>query len=250
MTPELHIFKHRDDVGPGWLLDVLRDGPDPFRLCTVRSPDDFPIALACSGVVIVGRSLADMDPADRSPLLRAELAFVRTAVGLGIPYLGLGDGALLLARAMLGRVAAACTTAIGFREAPLTAAGRDDPLLGGRESLPAADWPCRKVALPPRAVLLAGAPEEPAAFRLVDAAWGVVPHPEVTPAAFGDWLAEPGALGDAVTAHIDRPALVAELEARAAVQREAAYTMARRFLARTRRFCHVVPPSIDESPHR
>jgi len=249
MTPELHIFKHRDDIGPGWLLDAIRDGPDPFRLCTVRSPDDFPIALACSGVVIVGRSLAGMDPADRSPLLRAELAFVRTAVGLGIPYLGIGDGALLLARAMLGRVLEPGTTGIGCFDLPLTAAGRDDPVLGGRESLPVALWPGRSLVLPPRAVLLAGTEEAPAAFRLVDTAWGILPHPEVTPAAFGDWLAEPGALDDSIVGRLDRPAVVAELERRGDAQREATCALMRRFLARTRKFCHFVTPDVEPSHH-
>ena len=247
MTPELHIFKLRDDVGPGWLFDVLRDGPAPFRVVTIRSPEDFPVAIACTGVIVVGRSLANMDPAGRDPLWRAEVAFVRTIVGLGVPYLGIGDGALLLARAMLGKVSEALTTGLGFREILLSEAGRADPLLSGRETLPAALWPGRTVVLPDRTTLLAGSAEEPLAFRFLDAAWGILAHPEVTPEAFGDWLDEPDATGKPIAAKGDRDALVAELQKHREVQREVACTMMRRFVARTRKFCHYVPPEIDES---
>ena len=80
-------------MGPGWLFDVVRDGSEPFRVVTIRAPEDFPVAIACTGVVVVGRSLANMDPSDRGALWKASVAFVRTIVGPGVPYLGIGDGA-------------------------------------------------------------------------------------------------------------------------------------------------------------
>ena len=247
MTPELHIFKLRDDVGPGWLFDVLRDGPAPFRVVTIRSPEDFPVAIACTGVIVVGRSLANMDPGDRGAPWKASVDFARTTIGICVTYLGIGDGALLLARAMLGKVSGTLTTGIGFCEVPLLEAGRADPLFSGRESFPAALWPGRSVVLPERTTLLAGTDQEPLAFRFLDAAWGLLAHPEVTPEAFGDWLDEPEATGRPAAPRVDRGALLAELERHREGQREAACTMMRRFVARTRSFCHYVPPEIDES---
>ena len=101
--------------------------------------------------------------------------------------------------------------------------------------------------MPERTTLLAGTEQEPLAFRFLDAAWGILAHPEVTPEAFGDWLDEPDPTGQPVASRIDRAAATAEMEKHRDLQREAACAMMRRFVARTRKFCHYVPPEIDES---
>ena len=72
----------------------------------------------------------------------------------------------------------------------LTAAGVDDPLMGGLDGRPAVHYNDDAVlGVPPGAEVLALLPDgRPQAMRLGPAAWGVQFHPETSPEVFAAWL--------------------------------------------------------------
>jgi GMP synthase (glutamine-hydrolysing) len=242
MATFLYILKHHDHIGPGYLLDRIDQDQRPVRMVTVKAPDDLPMAIETNGVVFAGRGLTPEALHGKDPLLREQVVFIRTLIGLGVPYLGIDRGAQLLARAMHGDLAESPTVDLGVVEVPLTEAGRADPVLSDESGhLVGLRGPTHRFTLPPKAELLAGTPEAPEAFRFGDAAWGVLPHVELTAHAFTDWLGE---LDDADLAldQSQRSRLGKAVTARDEQQRDYAHRLMDRFLARSSTFQHVPPP--------
>jgi GMP synthase-like glutamine amidotransferase len=245
MATALYVLKHHEHIGPGYLLDRIDTGERPMRMVTVKSTDDLPMAIETNGVVFAGRGLSPEDLRNKDPLLREQVVFVRTLIGLGVPYLGIDRGAQLLARAMRAGLVESPTVDLGVVEVPLTEAGRADPVLGDESGqLVGLRAPTHRFELPPRAELLAGTPEAPEAFRFGDAAWGVLPHVELTAAGFADWLDD---LGNAELelSESQRKRLEGAVKARDEKQRDYAYRLMDRFLARSSSFQHVPPPLAD-----
>lgn len=249
MPTALYLLKHDEKVGPGWLLDRCQGPGTTRKLVTVRSPEDLPMGIECQGVVLVGRHLDPLRLSARAPLLREQVVFVRTLVGLGVPFLGIDAGAQLLAAAMLGTLCEARDPAMGHAEIPLTEEGRADRLLGalGEGGLAALRWPTHRFTLPNRATLLAGTSAAPEAFRFGASAWGILAHPEVTPLALQDWLADPEGPGRALAPGA-RDALLTSAEAFSERQRAGAYALMDAFLECTRGFCHEPPPLAQLHP--
>lgn len=243
MSTSLIILKHDDRIGPGWLLDRCDPERQPLRLVTVRAPDDLPMAIECQGVVLVGRSLDPALVAARDPAFRAHLVFVRSLIALGVPYLGVDRGAQLLALAMRGTLADSPDQGMGATTLlPTTQAGEDRLLAGvSAEGIPAVRWPTHPHSLPRGGVLLAGSLEAPEAFRFGTAAWGLLPHPELTSLAFSDWLEEPSGPG-ASRDNRERAALVAAVADQEAARQAFAHALMDRFLDCTRGFTHEPPP--------
>jgi len=245
MGGELVLLKHDDRVGPGWLLDRVVAQCEFFRVLTIKQISDLPPPNECNGVVFTAHSLDTGAIENKDPLLREELIFVRTLVGLGVPYLGIDGGAQLLARAMFGDVLAERTTSIGPGVLTLTEEARDDPLLGPEANaagVPVTLWPTHGIALPARSVLLGGTAESPQAFRLGHWTYGLLPHLEATPLMFRDWVEENERgveLGDR------RKELLEGVEAQSEDQRRVAFGVMDRFIARTACFCHWESPEID-----
>lgn len=192
MTVELPllIIKTGETVGPlreqgedfeDWL--IAASGLEPDR-CLVRSlhrGETLPPAAAVGAVLVTG------SPAyvtDEEPWNFVGAEFLRAARGLRIPVLGICYGHQLLAWTFGGEVDwHPGGREIGTVEARLTAAGRDDPLLGGLpETFAAQSSHLQTVTrLPPEARLLAVGDFEPHhAFRLDETVWGVQFHPEFT----------------------------------------------------------------------
>lgn len=242
MATALYILKQHEHIGPGYLLDRVDADKRPMRMVTVRSPDDLPMAIETNGVVFAGRGLTPEDLREKAPLLREQVVFVRTLIGLGVPYLGIDRGAQLLARAMHGDLQPSPTVDLGVVEVPLTDAGRADPVLGDESGqLAGLRGPTHRFTLPPRAELLAGTAEAPEAFRFGDAAWGILPHVELTAHAFGDWLDALDAPALALE-ESQRKRLMGAVKARDEAQRDYAHRLMDRFLSRSSSFQHVPPP--------
>jgi len=241
MAGELVLLKHDDHVGPGWLLDRCVARVDYFRVIKVARVDDLPPANECNGVVFTSHSLDPAALAAKDPLLREEVIFVRTLIGLGVPYLGIDGGAQLLARAILGQVLDEQHPEIGATTFSLRPEARNDPLFGAESEFPVVCWPTCRVSLNRRALVLAGSDESPRIFRVGDWTYGVLPHLEATPLMFSDWL-------NIVNEPPPEPeALRQQMRDQEAAQRQVAFRLMNRFIDRTSCFCHYEPPVSDQS---
>ena len=251
MQSALYFFKTREEIGPGWLLDRCEGLPVPVAMVTIDAATEFPMGIQCQGVVFVGLPLPHEIFATKDPVVRAQQIFIRTLVGLQVPYLGIGVGAQLLATAMLGQSGEIRREMVGASEIALTEEGRRDELFGGGPAkIPVVRWPSPTLSLPQRAVLLAGTPDAPDAFRLGECAWAIGPHLEVTPQGFADWLDTFGD-DDPLLGHANGPALIAAVTQQQDPQQDAAYAVMNRFIARMLRFKHDQPPitPLQKSPH-
>lgn len=245
MESALFFFKQHREIGPGWLLDRCEGLAVPVKMLVFGPDTELPLGIQCRGVVIVGLPLPHTAFATKDAALREQQVFVRTLVGLAVPYLGIGYGAQLLATSLLGQARDPTDPDLGPGTMELTADGMVDPLFGGLpRQVPVIRWPAPRLTLPKRAVLLAGTDDRPDAFRLGDCAWALSPHPEVTAAGFGDWLADPAHAG--LVGHHDATALRAAADQQQDAQRDAAHRIMDHFLSRVDAFLHDVPP-IDVS---
>jgi GMP synthase (glutamine-hydrolysing) len=126
------------------------------------------------------------------PWLRDEKRLIAEAVRAGVPYFGVCLGVQLLAASLGARVYPGPEPEVGLLPVELTAAGRDDPLLG---SLPAdlvtLQWHGDTFDLPEGATLLASSPAyENQAFR-VQRAYGVQFHLEISNEMAREWADVP-----------------------------------------------------------
>lgn len=127
------------------------------------------------------------------PWLAEERKLVRCAVEAGRAFLGACLGAQLLATSLGARVYPGPAPEIGVFPVSLTAAGADDPVLGGLpRRLPAAHWHGDTFDLPVGAVLLASSERyRHQAFRFGRSAYGLQFHLEVSAAMVREWPALP-----------------------------------------------------------
>jgi GMP synthase-like glutamine amidotransferase len=179
---------------PGVILDVVR----PY-LCDCDHTCAVPrTAAGCSGVVVLGGSMAAWDD-EAAPWLPATRDLLRDCVQARVPVLGICLGAQLLALATGGQVRrGAAGPEIGLRPVELLAPASDDPLLSAvptdaRSRFRAVQWHSDAITMPPDAVPLAAGDLYPhQAFRVGDLAWAVQFHPEVTLSGFEGWVADGG----------------------------------------------------------
>ena len=132
-------------------------------------------------VVMGGPQSAYSD--DGFPTRTAELALLRSALGVGVPTLGVCLGAQLLAAAAGGAaVAGTAGTEIGWGPVRVLPDAASDPLFGDvGDELTVLHWHGDTVELPRRATLLASTDRYPnQAFRVAPRAWGLQFHLEVT----------------------------------------------------------------------
>lgn len=155
------------------------------------SPPPAPIDAYDAFLVFGGAMHADQD--DRHPWLRDENLLLQELLDRRVPVLGVCLGAQLLAKAAHAPVFAAAEPEIGWHEVELTAAAKDDPVVGALpERFLAFQWHYYTYGLPAGAVELARSHACTQAFRLGEAVWGVQFHPEVTEEQIAGWLATDG----------------------------------------------------------
>lgn len=174
------VLVHDPLVPPGTLGSFLREHRRPFRALRLHAGEAVPVdPREAEAIVSLGGRMRGLDEG-RHPFLAAETAFLSRAAARGVPVLGIGLGAQLLARALGGSVVRAPVPELGWGTVTLTRAGRRDPLFDGLDSpLSVFLWHEDTFTLPPGAELLATADAcENQAFRYGNS-WGVQFHPEV-----------------------------------------------------------------------
>ena len=152
----------------------------------------------------------NVDQTERYPFLAAEVDFIRRALDLRLPMLGICLGAQLLAKSAGAKVFPNRVKEIGWYSIDLTSAAAADPLFAGcgqlagglpmaRRHVRLAAWgraPGRQPVVPPAGILCG------------PCAYGLQFHLEMTAAMIEDWLGEPGNCGElAALDYIDAEAI-------------------------------------------
>ncbi|MGI8972606.1 MAG: type 1 glutamine amidotransferase [Gaiella sp.] len=122
--------------------------------------------------------------------LSGEVEYLRETIAEGVPLLGVCLGSQLIARAADAWVGPGQKSEVGWHEVGLTAAGRDDPVLGVvfPERFHAFQWHYYTWELPDGAVLLAESSVARQAYRLGERTWSVQFHPEVNATMLDHWF--------------------------------------------------------------
>lgn len=193
MKPRLLVVQHQEMCPPAWFGDWLIASGLDLDVLNASSGRAIPAALTeHAGLVVLGGSMGAQDD-DVASWLPAVRALIATAVGGGVPFLGICLGHQLAAVALGGEVGRNPHGPFrGLSAFNPNAEGREDPLL--RAVLPGAlaIQSNRDVVLtmPREARVLATFPDGTVqAARFGERAWGVQFHPEANGTVFDAWLA-------------------------------------------------------------
>ena len=187
----LSIVHHGTDDGGVFDETVVERG-HVLEHWLVPNGDPLPVSGEHDAVLVFGGAMhPDQDHAH--PWLGPEVAYLREILAAGTPVLGVCLGAQLVARAAGASVGPAPASEVGWHEISLTAAGRDDPVLGVLpERIDAFQWHHYTFGLPDGASELAVSASCRQAFALGERVWGIQFHAEVTREMIVSW-AEDGA---------------------------------------------------------
>lgn len=207
MGRRLLVVQHEPDAPAAWLGEWWAEAGLAIDVVRGDLAETVPDRVDHDGLVVLGGAMGADDDAEH-PWLASTKAAVRDAVSRGVPTLGVCLGHQLAAVALGGRVEPNPSgRTLGLVPVRLTAAGADDPLLGGSDGRPAIHFNDDVVtSVPPGATVLARLPDGmPQALRLGRLAWGVQFHPETPPATFETWLRAdtPEGLSDAQRTTLD-----------------------------------------------
>jgi GMP synthase (glutamine-hydrolysing) len=187
----MHVLAviHGESVRPGVFGETVVDRGHRLEEWSLAwgAPPPRPVDDYGAVVVFGGAMHADQD--DRHPWLREENLFLQRLLDLRVPLFGVCLGAQLIAKASHAPVLLAPEPEIGWVPVELTAAGREDPVLGRLpERFDAFEWHYYTYGVPAGASELAASRRCPQAFRLGEAAWGIQFHAEVTLDYISAWI--------------------------------------------------------------
>ena len=177
----------------GTLNPLLKDAGFRIRYVNFgRHPHAQPSLDGYYGLVVLGGPMS-VQQVDQFPHLATEVALVREAIRRNLPVLGICLGAQLVAKALGADVRANGEKEIGWYDVSLTAAGKQDPLLGHfAETERIFQWHGDILDIPENAIHLAESAACPAqAFRYGDNVYGFQFHLEVDAPMIGRWLEVP-----------------------------------------------------------
>lgn len=165
-----------------------------------------------AALIVMGGPM-NVDQTDRYPFLARDVEWIRQALELHVPMLGICLGAQLLAKALGARVYANGVKEIGWYPLEILPAAQGDPLFAGARSTETVfQWHGDTFDLPAGAVHLAQSRQcKHQAFRYGQWAYGLQFHIEMTPDMVQSWLADPGNRDElAQLDYIDPSAILAQ----------------------------------------
>jgi GMP synthase (glutamine-hydrolysing) len=186
--PRATVLQHIMCEPPGIFAEMLTDRGIGIDVVELDEGDGLPEWRDVDLVLVMGGPMSVHDEVEHA-WLAGEKRWIADAVRAGVPYFGVCLGAQLLAASLGAEVVAGSRPEVGVLPVAVTAAAREDPVLGplGDEFL-ALQWHGDTFGIPAGAVRLAGsAAYENQAFRFGDTAYGVQFHVEVTERMLADW---------------------------------------------------------------
>ena len=124
---EIIILQHVENETAGTLLDYLKNHDLPFRVVPLYKDDFLPDLNIVRSLIVLGGPM-NVYEEDKYPFLKKEDAYIKEAMRLRVPTLGICLGAQLLAKALGARVFKAKAPEIGWGTITLTPQSKDDPL--------------------------------------------------------------------------------------------------------------------------
>jgi GMP synthase (glutamine-hydrolysing) len=201
-APPLLVVRHVPWEGPHRILDSFADTEVVLTDLLDDEAAVLPPPQSVRGAIFMGGPMSVND-VETLPGLGLELSWLKEALALDVPVLGICLGAQLIAKAAGSSITPAARPEIGVR--PVQILDSEDPLAAAlAPSVPALHWHGEEFDLPAGAVHLARSEQtDVQAFRLGSSAWGLLFHLEVDAELLETWLDEPvmaadaqGALGD------------------------------------------------------
>ncbi|UFS69622.1 type 1 glutamine amidotransferase [Geomonas sp. RF6] len=199
------IIQNDPEVPAGSCTDLLRAAGAEGRTFLPCDNDPLPDPASLGGIIVLGGTMG-VHEREEFPYLSEVESFMKGALRLRVPLLGICLGGQLLAHASGGSVTPRSPHGEkGICQVSLTSGGCADPLFSG---VPATfttfQWHYDSFLPPAGATLLASSSRCPwQAFRCCDHAYGVQFHPEVDRAIVSGWSSPSG----------EAPAIVSSFDA-------------------------------------
>lgn len=195
MNAPLLVVRHVAWEGPHRILDAFGPQTRVVEARPLEARDPLPRPGDVAGAVFMGGPMSANDVAQH-PGLEREVAWLREALELGVPVVGICLGSQLLARALGADVAPGPAKELGW--APVEVADPTDPLVGPfAPSTAVLHWHGEAFGVPPGAEALASSAATACQAFRAGSAWGMLFHPEADAALVDAWLAEPSMAGEA-----------------------------------------------------
>lgn len=222
---------HERDAGPGVFADAVEARGGRLEQWFIPDEPEPPAPLESYGAVLAFGGAMNTDQESDHPWLEREKAFLRDIIEAEIPVLGVCLGGQLVAEAAGAVPQRAPKPEIGWFGIELTAAGKNDEVLGAIDVQTIGfQWHSYEFPLPPGAVALARSPVCLQAFRSGDRVWGIQFHAEVTSEDALSWIRNYGKDEDAVIAGVDPEKLNPETRDRIGGWNETGRELCARFL--------------------
>lgn len=185
------VLQHAGCEPPGAYEDELLERRIPFVRVLLDEGEELPGWRAYAGIVVMGGAMGANDEVIH-PWLGPEKRLIAEAVRAGTPYWGVCLGAQLLAASLGARVGPGARPELGVMRVELSAAARDDPVFAlAPRSFPTLQWHGDTYQLPPGAVQLARSELYEQQAFVVDRAYALQFHLEVTSELAGEWMEIP-----------------------------------------------------------
>jgi GMP synthase-like glutamine amidotransferase len=186
------VLQHIACEPPAAYEDVMRERGCRIARVQLDEGERLPAWQGFGAIVCMGGPMGAYDEPEH-PWLVEEKRLIGEAVRAGVPFFGVCLGVQLLAASLGARVYPGPVPEVGVLEVRLTAAGRNDPVVGGLPAqFPALQWHGDTFDLPAGAVrLFESDAYANQGFRFGEAAYGLQFHLEVDDALADDWAAVP-----------------------------------------------------------
>ena len=183
------IVKHVEVEGPGIIAEFFVHTKWEVQIIDLSSRDRLPQSFQdIEAIVLLGGPM-NVYAEEKYPFLREENNFLKKAMALKIPLLGICLGAQLIAKAVDAKVVKALEPEIGWDKVLLTDMGQDDLLFEGLgPTLEVFQWHEDAFKIPRGGILLAHSPICAQALRVGESAYGLQFHIEVTPPMIESWI--------------------------------------------------------------